>query len=106
MHSMNAICPISARPAYLGPRRIAPAAATSRAKAWGARPAVEELRPARRPSSPPSRIRASVLPRAPFVAHVVAQMEPAPADPRLAARSYIAADGLGYELPQVIVATL
>lgn len=47
-----------------------------------------------------------MLPRAPFVAHVVAQMEPAPADPRLAARSYIAADGLGYELPQVIVATL
>jgi hypothetical protein len=46
MTRINAICPISTRTAYFGSRRIAPAAPTSRSQGWGARPSVEEERPA------------------------------------------------------------
>ena len=95
MSSISPICSISARPAYYGTRRIAPAAATSRSKAWGARPAVEELRPAR-----------SSFPKAPFVAHVIATWAPADIDATGAAGAYAKADGLGLELPQIVVASL
>ena len=92
--NITPVCPISTRPAYFGTRRIAPAAATSRLKAWGARPAVEELRPARRS-----------FPRAPFVAQMVGQWD-TPAEARNAARAYAAADALGFELPKIEVAAL
>lgn len=108
MLSVSTNCPISTRPAYFGTRRIAPAAATSRSEAWGARPAVEELRPARRSSAqvvdiPVERAR---LPVASFVAQVIAQFEPAEADMRAAAGAYAAIDAMAYELPKVLVTTL
>jgi hypothetical protein len=53
------------------------------------------LRPARRS-----------FPRAPFVAHVIAECNPAPAGAHEAARAYAAADALGFELPQIVVASL
>jgi hypothetical protein len=46
------------------------------------------------------------FPKAPFVAHVLAQFEPAERDMRDAARAYAAIDALGYELPKVEVAAL
>lgn len=108
MLSVSPICSISTRPAYFGTRRIAPAAATSRSKAWGARPAVEELRPAHRTAAQPRDPFASParLPVAAFVAHVIGQFEPNDADGAMVVRAYDAADALGYELPAVVVATL
>jgi hypothetical protein len=53
------------------------------------------LRPARRS-----------FPHAPFVTHVIADCDPAPAGAREAARAYAAADALGFELPQIAVASL
>lgn len=78
MSSVNALCSISTRPAYFGSRRIAPAAATSRSKAWGARPAVEELRPAHSSSESPETeltARAARYPAAGFVAHILGQFD-------------------------------
>lgn len=107
MLSVNPICPISTRPAYFGTRRIAPAAATSRFQAWRARPAVEELRPARRSSSLPGETSpSSTRFLAPFVAHVLGQFEHADIDPRAASRSYAAADALGGAIPSIVVASL
>ncbi len=108
MLSVKPICPISTRPAYFGARRIAPAAASSRPEAWGARPAVEELRPARRPTETPSNAISTItrFPRAPFVAHVLAQYDPAEPDMRDAAKAYAAIDALAYELPKTVVASL
>src|SRR5262245_32404280 len=108
MTSVKPICSISTRPAYFGARRIAPAAATSRSEAWGARPAAEELRPARRSGDSSGNTIATItaFPRAPFVAHVLAQFDPVEPDLRAAARAYAAIDALGYELPKVAVATL
>jgi hypothetical protein len=95
MTSVNAICPISMRPAYFGSRRIAPAAATSRSKAWGARPAVEELRPAHSSSSETETelfARPMHFPAAGFVAHVLGQYDAFESiDAKTAARSYEAA---------------
>lgn len=92
MTSVNSICPISARPAFFGSRRIAPAAATSRSKAWGARPAVEELRPAHSSSSEAETelvARRRHLPVASFVAHVLGQYEAFESvDAKTAAQSY------------------
>ena len=108
MTSVKPICSISTRPAYFGARRIAPAAATSRSEARGARPAVEELWPAR-PSSEASGNTIATMatfPRAPFVAHVLAQFDPAERNHSEAARAYAAIDALGYDLPKVAVATL
>ena len=108
MLSVSTNCLISTRTAYYGARRIAPAAATSRSEAWGARPAVEELRPARRPSKSPATAIAAVprFPHAPFVAHVLAQVEPVEHDMRHVANAYAATDALGYDLPKTVVATL
>jgi hypothetical protein len=108
MLSVKPLCPISTRPAYFGARRIAPAAATSRPEAWGARPAVEELRPARRTVEAESNQISTIasFPRAPFVAHVLAQFDAREPDLRDAAKAYAAIDALGYELPKTLVATL
>lgn len=46
------------------------------------------------------------FPRAPFVAHVLAQYDPAEPDMRDAAKAYAAIDALGYEFPKVVVASL
>jgi len=97
MLSLKPICPISTRPAYFGARRIAPAAATSRTKAWGARPAVDELRPAQRFSASRAETATAPLVRFPvaaFAAQVIAQFDRTDADPRLVAQSYEAADAL------------
>ena len=107
--SAPSLCPISTRPAYYGTRRIAPAAATSRIEAWGARPAVEELRPARPNSEtvPSKEIRTLVRPTASFIAHVIGQMIfDDRVDPRHAARSYAAADALNYQDLSIPVATI
>jgi hypothetical protein len=108
MLSVNPICPISTRAAYFDTRRIAPAAATSRSEAWGARPTVEELRPARRSSDAQteSRTLPARLPVATFVAQVLAQFEPVETDIRDAAKAYAAIDALAYALPKVLVASL
>lgn len=107
MLSLNPICSISTRPAYFGARRIAPAAATSRSEAWGARPAVEELRPARRPSASQATVdNAQLLPVAAFAAQVIAQFDLDHGDVRAAARAYAAIDNLMYQLPKVAVASL
>lgn len=107
MLSLNPICSISTRPAYFGARRIAPAAATSRSEAWGARPAVEELRPARRPSaSQPAADNTQRLPVAAFAAQVIGQFDLEHGDMRAAARAYAAIDNLMYQLPKVAVASL
>jgi hypothetical protein len=102
MTSVTANCSISTRTAYFGTRRIAPVAATSRIEALGARPAVEELRPARR--HPHAQIevelRPRVLPLAAFAAQVIGQLtaceEYDPQSPTLAYRS---ADRLGRTPP-------
>lgn len=107
MLSLNPICPISTRPAYFGTRRIAPAAATSRSEAWGARPAAEELRPARRPpASRPTADNAQQLPVAAFAAQVIGQFDLEHGDMRAAAGAYAAIDNLLYQLPKVAVASL
>src|SRR5262245_20557945 len=108
MTSVPQICPISTRPAFYGTRRIAPVAATSRSEAWGARPAVEELRPARPNSrrAPTPSVPPRVRPTAPFVAHVIAEMNGRFADATLAAKSYAAADALNYEDLSIAVASL
>jgi len=98
MISVHQTCPISTRPAYFGTRRIAPVAATSRIEVRGARPAVEELRPARRhPRSGEAATHFDeVFPAGTFVAHVIGQFAPREAiDPRSAAGRYAAADALG-----------
>jgi hypothetical protein len=109
MTSVPQICPISTRPAFFGTRRIAPVAATSRSEAWGARPAVEELRPARPNTQTTPRIYVpeSVRPKGPYVAHIISHMTPRePVDPRLAAQSYAAADALNYADLSLAVASL
>jgi hypothetical protein len=107
MLSVKPICPISTRPAYFGARRIAPAAATSRSEAWGARPAVEELRPAHRPSDASVQSIATITAfRAPFIAHVLAQNDHGERDIRDAVKAYAAIDALAYALPKELVATL
>ena len=91
-------CSISTRTAYFGTRRIAPVAATSRSKAWGARPAVEELRPARRFNRPATSSTNSELlaPAGTYVAQILGQIAPRYAiDPRSGADRYAAADALG-----------
>jgi hypothetical protein len=109
MITVNPICPISTRPAYYGARRIAPVAATSRFEAWGARPAVEELRPAR----PKSRLDETLSPTdisvatAAYVTHMLGQFQPQePVCARSVARRYIAADELGGQDPRLHVASL
>lgn len=108
MLSLNPMCSISTRPAYYGTRRIAPAAATSRSEAWGARPAVEELRPARRPSASQAETHDTqrLLPVAAFAAQVIAQFDLEHGDTRAAARAYAAIDNLLYQLPKVAIASL
>ena len=107
MLSVSTNCLISTRTAYYGARRIAPAAATSRSEAWGARPAVEELRPARRPSaSQPAADNTQRLPVAAFAAQVIGQFDLEHGDMRAAARAYAAIDNLMYQLPKVAVASL
>jgi len=108
MLSVSTNCLISTRTAYFGARRIAPAAATSRSEAWGARPAVEELRPARRssaseqvPAARPARI-----PVATFVTQVLAQYEERAHEIRDAAKAYADIDGLAYQLPKTVVTSL
>ena len=108
MISAPSLCPISTRPAYFGTRRIAPAAATSRSEAWGARPAVEELRPARRSSDTPA---SPAVPHArihvaTFVTQVLAQYEQGEPHSRDAATAYAAIDALAYELPKIAVTSL
>ena len=98
MTRIQAICPISTRTAFFGSRRIAPAAEASWSQAWGARPAVESLRPAHRTSRKPERNhggQASIHVSA-FVTQVIAQFEPAgsPADVASASNSYERADAL------------
>jgi hypothetical protein len=106
MITANQICPISTRTAYFGARRIAPVAATSRFEARGARPAVEELRPARR-HAPTSSLSGLAFPPAAFVTHVIGQFAPrGDIDPRLAARNYVAAGALGDDDPCLLVASL
>jgi hypothetical protein len=108
MLSVSTNCPISTRTAYYGTRRIAPAAATSRSEAWGARPAVEELRPARRSSDAPasSAVVHARLPVATFVAQVLAQFEQSEPDSRDAAKAYAAIDALAHQLPKIAVTSL
>lgn len=108
MPSPSTNCLISTRTAYFGTRRIAPAAATSRLEAWGARPAVEELRPAPRPLRTPvsSAALPARIPVATFVAQVLAQFDPAETDGRRAAKAYATIDALAYELPKTLITTL
>lgn len=97
MSRIQAICPISMRPAYFGSRRIAPVAETSRSNGRGARPTVEELRPAQNnrgnatdETCVPEPVRVSA-----FVTQVIAQFEPASGSPAAKAASrYEAADEL------------
>lgn len=109
MISANQICPISTRTAYFGVRRIAPVAATSRLEAWGARPAVEELRPARRFAKPQdaSALAELTLPTAAFVAQAIGQFAAVETlDAQSAARRYFAADELGGDDPCLHIASL
>ncbi len=109
MLSVSTNCPISTRTAYYGTRRIAPAAATSRSEAWGARPAVEELRPARSFTKPQdvSNLAGLTLPTAAFVAQAIGQFAAAETlDAQSATRRYIAADELGGDDPRLHLATL
>lgn len=97
MTRIQAICPISMRPAYFGSRRIAPVAEPSRSQGWGARPSVEEPRPAHHSSDSKSEI--SNNPHQPFVATFVTQVmsqldSRAPASASHASRSYESADAL------------
>jgi hypothetical protein len=98
MTRVQAICPISTRTAFFGSRRIAPAAEASWSQAWGARPAVESLRPAHRSSRKPQgnhQERASIHVST-FVTQVIAQYDPAeaPAGNPAASTSYEKADAL------------
>jgi hypothetical protein len=98
MTRIQAICPISTRTAFFGSRRIAPAAEASWSRAWGARPAVDALRPAPRSSRKPERNheeRASIHVSA-FVTQVIAQVEPSDesASTTTASTSYERADAL------------
>jgi len=81
MTRINAICPISTRTAYFGSRRIAPAAPTSRSQGWGARPSVEEERPAQQNSQAdgavPGNLHVPLV--AAFVTQVLSQGSPRPA---------------------------
>ena len=106
MISAPSPCPISTRPAYYGTRRIAPVAATSRIEAWGARPAVEELRPARSADRRTASVsKVLPLPTAHFVAHVIAQMLDGEAlTAAIASASYEKADGLGRTDPPQLLA--
>jgi hypothetical protein len=109
MITVNPICPISTRTAYFGARRIAPVAATSRTEAWGARPAVEELRPARPKTQHDETISPSDFNYAAgaYIAHVIGQFAPREGtDPRLAAHRYLTADTLGGDNPCLLVATI
>ena len=72
MTIINAICPISTRTAFFGSRRIAPAAPTSRSQGWGARPSVEEERPAQHNETQPET--RSVQRETRYVAGFVAQV--------------------------------
>jgi len=109
MTSLHPTCPISTRPAYFGARRIAPVAATARTEAWGARPAVEELRPARRHARS-IRTRTQAGPSlfaATYVTHVLGQFAASETiDPQSAARSYAAAEALGGDCTQRITASI
>ena len=108
MLSVSTNCLISTRTAYYGTRRIAPAAATSRSEAWGARPAVEELRPARRSSDTPASpaVLHARVPVATFVTQVLAQFDSVETDSYDAAKAYAAIDALAYELPKILVTSL
>lgn len=109
MITLNPICPISTRTAYFGARRIAPVAATSRFEAWGARPAVEELRPARSKSRPDEIVSPSdfVPATSAYVTQMIGQFVRREAlDPRAAANRYAAAFALGDEDPCLPVASL
>ena len=80
MNDFATNCPISARPAYFGTRRIAPVAAISHVKAEGARPVVEILRPAQRHFTAQDiaalRTMRPGAPMAPFLAQLYVQEHP------------------------------
>ena len=109
MTSTNQICPISMRTAYFGARRIAPVAAAIRIEAWGARPAVDELRPARRRNrlAEPSARLDRIMPAGAYVAQVIAQFDAGQThDARAVVRLYDAAGALGGQDPCLAVASL
>jgi hypothetical protein len=66
------------------------------------------LRPARTNSRRPLKphIPSVVRPKAPFVAHIIAEMEGRTGDTAQAAKGYAAADALNYEDLSVTVASL
>jgi hypothetical protein len=106
MSTANQICPISTRTAYFGARRIAPVAATSRIEARGARPAVEELRPARSFTKPQD-VSTLTLPTAAFVTQAIGQCaDDETLDAQFITRRYIATDELGGSDPCLHIATL
>lgn len=105
MTNANQICPISTRTAYFGARRIAPVAATSRIEARGARPGVEELRPARSFTKSQD-LPGLTLPTAAFITQAIGQFAAEMLDAQSATRRYIAADELGGDSPCLHIATL
>ena len=97
MSRIQAICPISMHPAYFGSHRIAPVAETSRSQGWGARPSVEDPRPAQHNSDRKSEtFHVTNQPLvATFVTQVIAQQPTKPqATASRVAKSYEDADAL------------
>ena len=97
MSRIQAICPVSMRPAYFGSRRIAPIAEASRSDGRGARPAVEQLRSAQngtdREIEEPAQVSTPLV--SAFVTQVIAQFDnTSPAPTAGAAHAYEVADDL------------
>ena len=103
-------CPISARPAYFGTRRIAPVAGISHVKAEGARPVVEILRPAQRHrvslESETMRVVRAGAPYAPFLAQFLSQDQYDQVTNAAAADRYETAAALSGEPHRICIATV
>ena len=97
MTRIQAICPISMRPAYSGSRRIAPIASASKSEAWETRPKVDETHPKHSKGAAPAsnQDNAQTVHAAAFVSHVIGQFAPSQRSPVAnATRAYEKADAL------------
>jgi hypothetical protein len=110
INGSSSSCPISARPAFIGTRRIAPVAAISHVKAEGAQPVVEILRPAQRHfaslESETVQIAHAGAPFAPFLAQFLVQDQSNELTTAIVADRYEAAAALNGEPHRICVATV
>ena len=78
MTRIQAICPISMRPAYFGSRRISPVSSAPKSESWNTRPTADEAPSNHSETAAPDSNQegAKTIHTAAFISHVLGQFEP------------------------------